>query len=247
MIYFARVFEYDEAHREVHMKHKAKLVFGLALMILLINDIQAQVPCFSAGEFGLRRQVLLAEAGDGIILIDAGLFPAEFSYLTGVQSRAARLLLIPEEIAAKTPKPQVWLTTLYLPPKSPQAGTWDDPVLSAGDDTFTSTGIRNNAPVSDFWGDLAKVGLVTDTVYIPFRPHPQDPERLPDDLKFVDLVRRLLPQVKVKNLLPILGRNRWAKTPAETEVMHRACAIVPEAFREAPRFTRPGLYESEVD
>jgi Xaa-Pro aminopeptidase len=247
MIYIARGFEYDEPHTEVHMKHQAKLVFGLALIILLIDDIQAQVPCFSPAEFGQRRQALLAEAGDGIVLIDAGLFPSEFSYLTGVQSRTAKLLLIPEGIAARTPKPQVWLTTLYLPPKSPQAGTWDDPVLSAGEDTFTPTGIRNNAPIADFWSDVAKVGLITDTVYIPFRPSLQDPERLPDDLKFVDQVRRLLPQVKVKNLLPILGQRRWAKTPVETEVMRQACAIVTEAFREAARITRPGLHEYEVE
>jgi Xaa-Pro aminopeptidase len=229
------------------MKHQAKLVFGLVLIIWLADVVYSEVSCFPAAEFTQRRQALLTEAGDGIILIDGSLFPSEFFYLTGVQSRAAKLLLIPEGIAAKTPKPQVWLTTLYLPPKSPRAGTWDDPVLSAGDDTFTSTGIRNNAPVADFWSDMAKVGLITDTIYIPFRSNPQDPERLPDDLKFVDQVRKLLPQIKIKNLLPILDRLRWAKTPAETEVMRRACAIVTEAFREAARITRPGLYENEVE
>ena len=229
------------------MRHQAKLVFGLVLIILFADVVYSGVSCFPAAEFTQRRQALLTEAGDGIILIDGGLFPSEFFYLTGVQSRAAKLLLIPEGIAAKTPKPQVWLTTLYLQPKSPRAGTWDDPVLSAGDDTFTSTGIRNNAPVADFWSDIGKVGLITDTVYIPFRSNPQDPERLPDDLKFVDQVRKLLPQIKIKNLLPILDRLRWAKTPAETEVMRRACAIVTEAFKEAARITRAGLYEYEVE
>jgi Xaa-Pro aminopeptidase len=229
------------------MKQLAKLGFGLAIVVLLVSSVEAQVSCFSAGEFGQRRQALLAEAGDGIILIDAALFPAEFFYLTGVQSRAAKLLLIPDEIAAQTPKPQVWLTTLYLPPKSPQAGIWDDPVLSAGDDTLAPTGIRNNAPVADFLSDAAKVGLISDTVYVPYRSNPQDPERLPDDLKFVDQVRKLLPQVKVKNLLPILNRRRWTKTPAEIEVMRQACAIVTASFLDAARTTRPGLYEYEVE
>jgi Xaa-Pro aminopeptidase len=247
LVYFAPGFEYDEAHEEVPMKRQAKLVFGLALFILLADTLRAQTACFSAAEFTERRQALLSEVGDGVVMIDAALFPSEFLYLTGVQSRAAKLILIPEGIAAKTPKPQVWLTTLYLPPKSPQAGTWDDPVLSAGDDTLTPTGIRNNAPLSDFWSDVVKVGLITDAVYIPFRANATDPERLPDDVKFVDQVRRVLPQVRVKNLLPALGRRRWTKTPAEIEVMRRACAIVTEAFREAARITRPGLYEYEVE
>jgi len=229
------------------MKHQAKLISGLVLIVLFANAVYAQVSCFPAAEFTQRRQALLTEAGEGIILIDGALFPYELSYLTGVQTRGAKLLIIPDGISAKTPKPQAWLTTLYLPTKSPRAGTWDDPVLSAGDDTFTPTGIRNNAPAADFWSDMAKIGLITDTVYIPFRSNFQDPERLPDDLKFVDQVRSLLPQVKVKNLLPILGRMRWAKTPAEAEVMRRACAIVSEAFREAARLTRPGLYEYEVE
>jgi Xaa-Pro aminopeptidase len=229
------------------MKNQTQWIIGLVLLFWLAGVVSAQVSCFSAGEFTERRQALLAEAGDGVILIDAALFPSEFYYLTGVQSRGAKLLLIPDGIAAKTPKPQVWPTTLYLAPKSPRAGTWDDPVLSTGDDTFTPTGIRNNAPVEDFWNDVAKIGLITDTVYIPFRSNIQNPESLSGDLKFVDQVRSLLPQVKVKNLLPVLSRRRWAKTPAETEVMRRACAIVSEAFREAARITRPGMYEYEVE
>jgi Xaa-Pro aminopeptidase len=229
------------------MKKAASILLGLVLLILLGDNLLAQSSCFSAAEFAARRQALLAEAGDGAILIDGSVFPDEFSYLTGVKSVAAKLLLIPESIAARTTKPEVWLTTLYLPPKSPRAGIWDDPVLSAGDDTFTPTGIRNNAPVADFWADVAKTGLITDTVYIPFWPGPQDPERLPDDLRFVEQVRRVLPQSRIKNLLPVLGRMQWSKTPAEIEVMRRACAIVTDAFREAARMARPGLYEYEVE
>jgi len=229
------------------MKKNVSILFCLALVILLGDSLHGQSPCFSAAEFTERRQALIAEAGDGVILIDGAFFPSEFFYLTGVQSSSAKLLLIPESIADKTPKPQVWLTTLYLPPKSPRAGIWDDPVLSAGDDTFTPTGIRNNAPAADFWTDVAKIGLITDTVYIPFWPGPQDPEKLPDDLKFVEQVRRVFPQVRVKNLLPALSRLLWTKTPAETEIMRQACAIVTDAFREAARIARPGLYEYEVE
>jgi len=229
------------------MKKAASFLFCLVLFIPLGNGLSGQSPCFSAAEFTERRQALVNQAGDGVILIDGALFPAEFFYLTGVQSRGARLMIVPEAVAAKTPKPQVWLTTLYLPPKSPRAGIWEDPVLSAGDDTFTPTGIRNNAPAADFWNDVTKIGLITDTVYIPFWHGAQDPERLPDDLKFVEQVRRVLPQARIRNLLPVLGRIRWSKTPAEIEVMRRACAIVTDAFREAARIARPELYEYEVE
>jgi Xaa-Pro aminopeptidase len=165
-----------------------------------------------------------------------------------VQSRTAKLIIIPDQIAKKTPKPEVWKTTIFLPPKSPRAGVWDDPVLSAGDDTLTPTGIGNNAPVSEFMNDVAtKIGLITETVYVPFQTFMNDSDRGPEDMVFVDQVRKALPQIKVKNLLPILDRIRWTKTPAEIGVMRRACAITAEAFEEAARNTRPGLYEYEID
>jgi Xaa-Pro aminopeptidase len=230
------------------MKTFKNLRVGLGLLVLALSAAAAEVPCYPGSEFAQRRERLLAEAGDGVILIDAATFPSEFFYLTGVKSRTAKLIIIPDQIAKSTPKPEVWKTTIYLPPKSARAGIWDDPVLSAGDDTITPTGIQNNAPEGEFMNDLtAKIGLIAETFYIPFRTFVTDPERLPEDLKFVDMVRKALPQVKVKNLLPILEWMRWRKTPAEIEVMRRACAITTEAFQEAARYTKPGIYEYEIE
>jgi hypothetical protein len=72
-----------------------------------LAPLHGQPTCFSAPEFAERRQALINRAGDGVILIDAALFPAEFFYLTGVQGRGARLLVIPESAAAKTSKPRL--------------------------------------------------------------------------------------------------------------------------------------------
>lgn len=214
---------------------------------IAVSGLLAQSPCFPGSEFSQRREKLVAAAGDGVILLDAALFPSEFAYLTGIQSRMAKLIIIPDAIAKQTPKPGVWVTTLYLPPKSPRSGIWDDPVLSAGDDTLTPTGIQNSAPESSFFLDVTKIGLITDTIYIPFRPGVRGPERLSEDLRFVDQVRTALPNVKIKNLLPVINRMRWTKTAAEVNAMRRACGVVTEAFKEAARLTRPGLKESDVD
>jgi len=117
----------------------------------------------------------------------------------------------------------------------------------AGDDTLSPSGIQNNAPESSFPEDVAKIGLIADTIYIPFRPSLGESERLPADLKFVEQVRTALPNVKVKNLLPFVDRVRWTKTAAEVEAMRSACGIVSEAFKEAARLTRPGLKESDIE
>ncbi len=232
------------------MKNFKKTWAGLGVLALagLAIAAAAEPPCFAGSEFAKHREMLAAEANDGVILIDAAAFPSEFYYLTGVRSRTAKLIIIPDQIAKKTRKPEVWKTTIYLPPKSPRAGVWDDPELSAGDDTMTSSGIQNNAPVAEFMNDLTmKIGLITETIYVPFRTFIRYPDRGREDMVFVDQVRKALPQVRVKNLLPILERIRWTKTPAEIEVMRRACVITAEAFKEAARYTRPDLYEYEID
>lgn len=220
---------------------------ALGVLAVMTSELLAQSPCFPGSEFSQRREKLAAATGDGVILVDAALFPFEFTYLTGVQSRTAKLIIIPDSIAKRTPKPDAWITTLYLPPRSPRAGVWDDPVLSAGDDTLSPSGIQNNAPESSFPEDVAKIGLIADTVYIPFRARLGESERLPADLKFVEQVRTALPNVQVKNLLPIIDRVRWRKTAAEVEAMRRACGVVTEAFKEAARLTRPGLKESDIE
>ncbi len=227
-------------------KHRGFWV-AISILAVVVSGLLAQSPCFPGSEFSQRREKLAAAAGDGVILLDAALFPSEFTYLTGVQSRTAKLIIIPDAIARQTPKPGAWVTTLYLPQKSPRSGVWDDPVLSAGDDSLTPTGIQNNAPESNFLLDVAKIGLITDSIYTPFRPGLRGPERLPEDLRFVDQVRTAFPNVKIKNLLPVINRMRWTKTAAEVDAMRHACGIVTEAFKEAARLTKPGLKESDVD
>ena len=215
--------------------------------LLLAAAAAAATSFYKGEEFAERRARLLAETGDAVVAVDAALFPAEFTYLTGVKSRTAKLIIIPPEVAKKAPDPKAWRTTLYLPERSPRTGVWDDPALSAKDDTMTPTGIEHSSPESAFPGDLLKVGVIADTLYLPFRPVPADPAQLPADLKLVQQVRIAAPGLEVRNLVPVLDRLRWRKTPAQQEVMREACALTAEAFKDAARALKPGLFEYEVD
>ncbi len=204
-------------------------------------------PCFTAGDFSANRDRLLAEISDGVVVLDAATFPSEFFYLTGVQSRDAKLILVPEQMTKQSPNPGAWKTTLYLPTKSPRSGVWDDPQLSYGDDTATPTGISANAPISSFWADVAKLGNITETIYVPFRPSGDGGDPLPADLQFVERLKRVSPSLKIKNLAPVLEQLRWVKSAKEIEIMRHACVITTDALKEAARCTHPGLYEYEIE
>lgn len=224
-----------------------KIVVMAGFLILCGSFLHPQVTCFTADDFIHQRERLLTEVNDGVILLDAAVFPAEFFYLTGVQSKVAKLILIPDQVAKQTPRPAAWQTTLYLPVKTPRHGVWDDTPLCYRDNTGSLTGISANAPLNVFYGDLAKLRNITNTMYIPFRPSEDSSGHPAVDLLFVERVKKMHPDVKIKNLLPVLDRLRWKKTDKEIEIMRRACKITVDAFEEAARYAAPGQYEYEIE
>ena len=219
----------------------------LAVMLIAMNGLAlvAQDTGYTAADFKTNRDKLMALAGDGIIVLPPG--HADVPYLTGLTGREIGLILVPAAIANKAPDPEVWQTTIYLPNRSPRAGVWEDRAVAYGDDVRRETGIDNTAPSSRFVGDLAKLGAVTDVVYVPYRSAPAIDSPLPADLKLADDLRRMLPSVTIKNLSPALDTLRWAKTPTEIALMRKACDMTTAAYKEAARAIRVGLREFDVD
>lgn len=220
------------------MKRSVGMVFSL--LFALILTVQAQEKTLGPQDFQSYRDKLEAFISDGVAVLEG----REYGWLTGVFNTDAKLILIPSALAGKPGAPGAWKTTVYLMPKSPRAGIWDDPRLSFGDDVAAATGIPASAPISEFLSDVAKLGAITDTIYVPYRGLPgQEDEAEASGLKLQKTVARLLPGIKVKNLTPVLGQVRWSKNAAEVGIMRRSCAITAEAFKEAARFAAPGQYE----
>lgn len=209
---------------------------------------------FSPGDYKERRERLSAQITDGVaivvnysgVLARARTDP-EFLYLTGVDTPGAKLILMPKEIAEKSSFPEFWKTTLYLPSKNPRGNVWDDMELYPGEMAEKETGIENTANLNTFSSDVAKLGNITDTIYLSLNSNVMSLEQLPSNLEFADSIKKILPHVKIKNLSPFLDDMRWKKSPREIEVMKEAAAITAEAFKEAARFTKPGLYEYEIE
>jgi Xaa-Pro aminopeptidase len=219
----------------------------LVVTLIAMNGLAlvAQGTGYTAADFKANRDKLMALAGNGIIVLPPG--HAEVPYLTGLTGREVGLILVPAAIARRAPDPEVWKSTIYLPNQSPRAGVWEDRAVAYGDDVRTETGIDNTAPSSRFVGDLAKLGAITDVVYLPYQSAPVSDGPLPADLKLVDDLRRMLPSVTIKSLSPALDTLHWAKTPTEIALMRKACDITTEAYKEAARAIKVGLRELDVD
>ncbi|MFB0565709.1 MAG: aminopeptidase P N-terminal domain-containing protein [Candidatus Aminicenantaceae bacterium] len=226
-------------------------LFSMAFLNLQLFSDEVEI---GSSDFKERRDKLSSFIPDGVAIIInySGSFGRaranpEFYYLTGVDVPDAKLILIPETVAEKTSRPEFWRTTLYLPSKDPRRGVWDDPQLFPGKKAEEATGIENTADLSVFYSDVSKLGSITDTVYLSYRTNVRSLQRLPSDLEFVENIRKILPSVRIKNFASILDEMRWKKSTREIDVMRKACKITVEAFKEAARFTKPGIYEYEIE
>lgn len=230
------------------------LLFCSVLIISLPSIPKSQERGFPQAEFKERRIRLAQAIPDGVAIVSnySGLMAQirtnpEFYYLTGVDVPGAKMILIPKEIAAKSSHPEFWKTTLYLPPENPAYGVWDDPMLFPGEDAEKATGIENTAALHSFDTHVARVGNITDTVYLYYNPNTLLAGDFASGTPLVEKVKKIIPHVTIKSLSPFLDGLRWKKSPAEISVMKRGCAITVDAFKEVARFTRPGIYEYEVE
>jgi len=241
------------------MKKSGVLMFAVLLLgfVFLWNtSLFSQEAKIDSQEYKVRRDKLCSMIPDGVAVFvntssRAGFGRTrpngDFYYLTGVDVPDAKLILVPDKIAKNLPKPEYWKTTLYLPPKDPRRGVWDDVQLFPGDDAATQTGIENTADLSTFNSAVSRLATITDTVYLSFGSGAPTPRGPSGAMEFVESIKRILPGVRLKNLSPILGDLRWSKSPHEINIMKKACAITAEAFKESARITKPGVWEYQIE
>jgi len=225
------------------------MVVGFSLALMMVG--YALGGWFDKSEYRERREKLAELASDGVIIINnttsRGLASAEFYYLTGVEVSGARLIIIPPSVAARASHPEFWKTTLYLPPKSPAAGVWNDPELFAGKEAKEETGIENVAPLDRFYSDLSRLGALTDIIYLPLRGGRSPTGELSTDLRFAQTVKDCLPGVRLKNISHLIDQLRWKKSSKEIALLEKACQITSETVNEVMRFARPGQFEYELE
>jgi Xaa-Pro aminopeptidase len=64
---------------------------------------------------------------------------------------------------------------------------------------------------------------------------------------FIQLLRSRFPQFEIRNLSPILDDLRTIKSPREIALIRRASQIAAKGIMEAMRFTKPGMWEYQLD
>lgn len=178
----------------------------------------------------------------------------DFYYLCGLEAPRAYLLI----------EGRNGRTTAFLPHESQVEKQSTKPVACAENAQLVCAQGAVDAALA--WEDLAQYLNRASIVYLPFedgeirsvnRHHARswavkqaaDPwdTRLTRAAQFIDTVRRQFPQIKVRDLSPLMDELRVIKSPAEIELLRRAGLLTAVGVIEAMRSTRPGVMEYQLD
>jgi Xaa-Pro aminopeptidase len=164
-----------------------------------------------------------------------------FAHLTGVDIPGASLILLPGQ----------GRETLYLPPKP--GGSASSEASEAG-----ALGFAEVKPTARFLGDLFSAigdpgrrmrrrmaGGGGSVVYL-LTPDPR-PEANGRDARFTRFLREGAPGTTFRDIAPILGELRKAKSPVEIALLQKAIDITGEAQADVVRTLRPGLFEFQIE
>lgn len=241
------------------------LTASIAIAVLLTNGSPSAADGLLANqpksEYAKRRQQLLARTADGIVVIlgareedfgEVGRFRQknDFMYLTGVETPAAYLILVPEKLFEGSDARE----TLFIPPRNPGQERWTGPQVGPGEEAQRLFGIQEAASSRDFEARLTELlsgppfktpeGDSKARLYTIF-PHGSTAE-LTREHRFIESVRSRGPHVRVEDVAPIVAEMRKVKSEPEIALLQRAVDITGEAHQDAARALKPGVWEYQL-
>jgi Xaa-Pro aminopeptidase len=219
------------------------------------DDRLANIP---KSEYRARRQKLLEQIRDGIVVMvgareddlgEVGRFRQhnDFMYLTGVQTPAAYLILVPASVIVGSPQQE----TVFIPSRDIKHEQWTGVQIGPGKEAQGVFGLEDVAPSDRFKDRLnqlltppATEGKQSPKIYtvIPTGPG-SDISR---ESRFVEMLRQTYPKSEIFDVSRLIAELRKVKSSAEIELLQKAVDVSIEGHRDLVRALRPGAYEYEA-
>jgi Xaa-Pro aminopeptidase len=220
------------------------------------DDLLANQP---KSEFRERRKRLMEKLKDGAIVLggaheedfgEVGRFRQgnDIMYLTGVQTPAAYLVLVPQALVPDRPAQEI----LFIPPRNLIHERWTGVQVGPGAEAAKMFGITEVAGSDTFQQRLREIlsALPRKAGQSPVKLYTITPSgpaaELSRERQFADSLRRQFPEALIEDVSPAIAEMRKIKSEAEVRLMQKAVDITGEAHRDTARAIRPGVYEYEV-
>lgn len=162
-------------------------------------------------------------------------------YLSGADQEESILLLCPDA-------PYEHLReVLFLRETNEHIAIWEGEKLTKARATEVS-GIKNIVWIKDFEKVLFEVMTYCDTIYVNTNEHYRSSvETETREDRFIKWWKARYPAHQVAKSNPILQRLRSVKEQEELDLMQQACDITEKGFRRILGFTKPGVWEYEIE
>lgn len=162
-------------------------------------------------------------------------------YLSGVDQEESILVLFPD--APKEKHREI----LFLTETNPHIAVWEGEKLNK-EKAFETSGIKTVYWIKDFKNIFNEIMTQADTVYINTNEHYRaNVETETREARFNKQLKEQYPAHSVAKSNPILQRLRSVKDQIELDVMQQACKITEKGFKRVLQFTKPGVWEYEIE
>ncbi|KGO85720.1 X-Pro aminopeptidase [Flavobacterium rivuli WB 3.3-2 = DSM 21788] len=162
-------------------------------------------------------------------------------YLSGADQEESVLVLCPDA-------PYEHLREiLFLRETNEHIAVWEGEKLTK-ERAFEVSGIKNIMWLQDLEKTLFEIMTYTDTIYINTNEHYRSSVQTQTrEDRFIKWWKDKYPAHQVAKSNPILQHLRSVKEPQEIALMQQACNITEMGFRRVLGFTKPGVWEYEIE
>jgi Xaa-Pro aminopeptidase len=162
-------------------------------------------------------------------------------YLTGIDQEDTLLVLFPEASEEKHK------AILFIKETNEHIAIWEGAKLTKSEARERS-GIETVYWEKDFEKIIHTLFLEATAIYLNANEHGRAEKTVQTkEDRYTAWVKQNYPLHQLERSSPILHELRTIKTDEEIEQVSRACKITGDAFQRVLKFTKPGVYEFEIE
>lgn len=166
---------------------------------------------------------------------------SDLFYLTGINQEKTILALFPTHPLPKNRE------ILFIIKPNPTLETWHGKKITKTEATEIS-GIENVLWIDDFDQMAEDMICYASKIYLNIYENARFKTDIESrDLRFAKNLKNKYPLHQYERLAPLLTELRIIKEPEEINIMRHACDITGKAFERVLKFTKPGVFEFEVE
>ncbi len=213
---------YQPFPSDLFVKNRAKLVAELppkSIALISSNDI---MPTNADGSMGFKQQT-------------------DLFYLSGLDQEETLILIYPDA-------PEKHLREIaFVRETSELIEIWEGHKYTK-EEAFSISGITNIQWTSNFEAILKTLVYSAETIFMIDNEHMRNSSLVEtQNARLVKEIKAKYPLHKFDRLAPILNTLRMKKEKAEIQALQQAIDITESGFRRVLSFTKPGVWENEIE